>query len=417
MSATIATPPAPLDDLAFLARVTRRDHRAIEEALAGATLFADSLNPRGVVIEASYAASDPPLLKRLREDRIMRIVESQSLRFTGARFLEVEALATLPYAPNRPIMVADFTRQRAAEFARRALDFQQNVGADLYLAPGLPLYDHELQAWLSANDEILAAACAGNGGASLDRKPMLAMLAPGAVAMSRPDEMVRRLLDHPIDGVYVQPLRLNPVSDSLEKLARFVQFTHAIRSAGLPIIVGRVGAFGLVLQALGVTAFDSGLGQAEGHDLASLNRPTTERERLRREAGENSGGPARRVYLEALKTTFDAKAADAILADGNIRHRFTCKRACCRFRGFEDLADRARPHYLWTREGEVDAMRRLSLPSMRMTHIEGELRAARDVATVVRRTLEHHDLKVPDFGHLDRWLGLLAREQELALTG
>ena len=44
------------------------------------------------------------------------------------------------------------------------------------------------------------------------------------------------------------------------------------------------------------------------------------------------------VYLEALKTTFDAKAADAILADGNIRHRFTCKRAY-EFRGFEDLTN------------------------------------------------------------------------------
>lgn len=69
--------------------------------------------------------------------------------------------------------------------------------------------------------------------------------------------VVRHLLDFPIDGVYWQALRLDPVRDSLEKLARFVQFAHAIRSHGLPVIVGRVGAFGLVLQALGITAFDS----------------------------------------------------------------------------------------------------------------------------------------------------------------
>jgi hypothetical protein len=70
----------------------------------------------------------------------------------------------------------------------------------------------------------------------------------------------------------------------------------------VPVIVGRVGAFGLVLQALGITAFDSGLGQAEAHDLATLNRPMTERERQRRTEGQGGGGPAQRIYLEPVKT-------------------------------------------------------------------------------------------------------------------
>lgn len=118
---------------------------------------------------------------------------------------------------------------------------------------------------------------------------MLALVAPGPQAMARPEKVVSRLPDSPIDGVYLQPLRLDPVRDSLEKLARFVQFAHAFRGAGIPVVVGRVGAFGLNLNALGITAFDSGLGQAEGHDLASLNRPMTEHERQRREAGDGSG--------------------------------------------------------------------------------------------------------------------------------
>lgn len=409
-------PPAPLNDLAYLARVTRRDHRAIEEALAGATLLTEATDLSGVVIEASYAAADPPLLKRLREDSTTRLVDPQSLRFTGARFLEVDAVAGLPYSPPRPITVDEFSKRRAGELARRALAFQQRVGSDLYLAPGLPLYDYDLDAWLAANDEILTAACSANGAGDLDRKPLLALVAPGAKALAQPEKIVRRLLDSPIEGVYLQPLRLDPMRDSLEKLARFVQFAHAVRSVDLPVIVGRVGAFGLVLQALGLTAFDSGLGQAEGHDLATLNRPMSPRERERREAGEGSGGPAQRVYLEALKTTLDSKLANAILTDTNLRHRFTCNRACCRFRGFEDLASRARPHYLWTRQSEVATLRSLNLPAIRMTHIESQLRAAKDTAAVVRRALVQHEVRAPDFGHLDRWLGLLAREQQLAIA-
>ncbi len=146
MYGTISPPPAPLNDLAYLARVTRRDHRAIEEALAGATLLTEATDLSGVVIEASYAAADPPLLKRLREDSTTRLVDPQSLRFTGARFLEVDAVAGLPYSPPRPITVDEFSKRRAGELARRALAFQQRVGSDLYLAPGLPLYDYDLDA-------------------------------------------------------------------------------------------------------------------------------------------------------------------------------------------------------------------------------------------------------------------------------
>jgi hypothetical protein len=401
--------------LAYLARVTTRDHRAIEEALAGTTLLTQRPNLTGVVIEASYAAGDPPLLKRLREDAIKRIVEPQSLRLTGARFLEVEALASLPYAPTRPIVAEDMFGSGARELTRDAMGFEQRVGCDLYVAPGLPLPDVDLDRWIAVNEEILSAACAANGGSDLDRKPLLALVAPGARAMARPDDIVGRLMDYPIDGVYLQPLRLDPTRDSLEKLARLVQFTRAIVAQGLPVIVGRVGAFGLVLQALGVTAFDSGLGQAEGHDLASLNRPLTERQRQRREQGEG-GGPTRRVYLEALKTTFNSAIAETIRGDATLRHRFICTRSCCRFRGFDDLATRARPHYLWTREGEVDAMRKLALPAMRLTHIESQLRSAKDTATVVRRRLQEQGVTSPQFDHLERWLGLLAREQQLAIA-
>lgn len=244
MSATIAHPPSPINDLAYLARVTTRGHRTIEEALAGATLLTESPNLAGVVIEAAYAADDPPLLKRLREDGIARIVDPQSLRLTGSRFLEVDALTSLPYAPKSPLSISDLPASRTRALARRTLEFEQRVGCDMYVAPGLPLYDTDLDAWLAANEAILGAACSANGGAELDRKPLLALVAPGAKAMARPDDVVRHLLDYPIDGVYLQALRLDPVRDSLEKLARFVQFAHAIQSLGVPVIVGRVGAFG-----------------------------------------------------------------------------------------------------------------------------------------------------------------------------
>jgi len=406
--------PLPLHQPTYLARVTRRDGPAIEEAMAGATLISDGARLDGAIVEAAYAFDRPPLLKRLGDDGVLRIVDLQTLRFAGPRYLETAALSRLPYAPPTPISVDNFTGSAAESLARDGLLYAQDRGSDAYLAPTLPLFDLQLDQWLQHADRLLRAAVAHNGAGEIERKSLIAQVAPGARALARPALLTQRLLDHPVDAVYIQPLRLNPVKDSLEKLARFVQFAAAIRDAGFPVIVGRVGAFGLVLQALGIPVFDSGLGQAEAHDLATLNRRITEAERQRRSDGK-SAGPQNRVYLSALKTTLPAPLARQILRTDTIRSRFSCTLGCCRFRALDELPGRARNHYLHVRRTEVDALRKLSVAAMRLHEIETQLRSARDLAATVRRAVP--DAKsMPDFGHLDRWLGLIAREQQVALV-
>ncbi len=402
-----------LDGLAYFARVTSRDGRAIEESLAGATLLDDGARLDGTIIEASYAVEQPPLLKRLGNDSVTRIFEPQSLRFVGQNFLETDALMRLPYAPKKPITAQSFGIEEARALSRDVLVFGQERGADAHLAPGLPLFDSDADLWLRHNDALLAAAAAVNGGADVERRPLIAQVAPGTKAMADPQRVINMLLDHPIDGVYVQALRLNPTKDSLEKLARFTEFLLALRDEGFSVLAGRVGAFGLVLQALGINGFDSGLGMAEAHDLASLNRPLTDKAKQRR-AEKKGGGPSTRVYLGPLKTTLTAKAASIILEDPSLRHHFACTLGCCRFRALEDLASRARKHYIYERRAEVERARGLPIAAMRLPDIESQLRSASDLATRVRKALP--DAGLPDFDHLDRWLGLLAREQDAALA-
>lgn len=380
--------------------------------MAGDTLMGDGARLDGAVIEASYAADRPPLLKRLADDRVPRLVDPQTVRFVGGRFLQVPKLAALDYAPETPITPDEMNVNEARKLARGALAFAQDRGTDAYLAPGFPLPDHNLTAWADLNQLVLRAACDTNGTGEIERKPLLAYVAPGAAAMRDPEPIIATLLDLPINGVYIQALRLNPTADSLEKLARFVQFCAAVRDAGLEVIVGRVGAFGLVLQTLGVTAaFDSGLGHAEAHDLADLNRPLTAHA-LAKQAEKNSGGgAAKRVYLTMFKTTMKAAHARALLAAPELRAELACSHGCCRFRALEELPDRARTHYLFGRRAEVDAVAAHDLSTMRIAHMEAELRRARDLAERARRVVSD---PLPDFGHTDRWLRLLAREQHAA---
>ncbi len=415
MSDTLPTQAAFLADPAFLPRVSQHDGKAIEQALAGRTLFDRGVQLRAAVVEASYAATDPPLLKRLREDGVPQIVDPQTVRFAGERFLQVEALADLPYAPDAPIQADQLPPARAAELVRSVMAFQQRFSAACYLAAALPYSDADLDQRIDQNDRLLTASAAANGTGDLDRRALVAQVFVGQRALAQPERIVERLVDQPIDAVYVQPTNLNPVKDSLEKLARYVHFLSDLREAGLHVIAGRVGAFGLVLQALDAAlCFDSGLNQAEAFNLATLNRPVSDRERERRKAGRG-GGPDRRVYFEPLKTTLMGRDAATVIATPALRGHLVCSLGCCQHRGFEDLQDRRRQHYLWVREHEVDELRRKSTRAMRIDLIHEQLVSARELGMRVRRALAK-DGKPPSFEHLDRWIGLIAREGALPVA-
>lgn len=409
MTQTLEAPPDFLSEPTFLPRVSQHDGRAIEEALA-ATLFDSGVRLRGAIVEATYAASDPPLLKRLREDGVPRLLEPQSQRFTTKRFLEVEQLKSLPYAPSAPITADNFDPEMARSLAMGALLFEQRQRCDHYLSAALPYYDHDFLKWVSHNDRLLEETSAANGGAEIDRRPLIASVLPGRQALMKPEFVVNRLLDYPIAGAYVQPLLFDPVRAGPEKLRLYVEFLLALAGEGIPVMASRVGAFGFVLQALGINAFDSGLAQAEASNLAQLNRPLTERERERRREGRG-GGPDKRIYLEPVKTTMKGAHADAIFERPGLRYRFVCNYSCCQYRGYEDLPARRRQHFLCTREAEVSEVRMRATTGLRLDFVREQLRDAQETGRVVRRALFDLGAAAPTFEHLDRWISLLAQEQ------
>jgi hypothetical protein len=150
----------------------------------------------------------------------------------------VERLKTLDYAPSE-VIDNTFEPTPAAKLAKGALRFQQEAYATCYLAPGLPFLDRDLQSWLRVNDRLLDASCAANGTGELERRPILAQVVPGRLALKEPKLIVNRLMDYPVDGVYVQAQRLDPVGDSSEKLLQFVESVMALRSAGFKVIASR----------------------------------------------------------------------------------------------------------------------------------------------------------------------------------
>ena len=138
MSETIPVDPEVIDRPAYFPRLGRYDGRAIEEALAGASLFEPGIQIEGAIVEATYAVTEPALVKRLREDDVPFLIDLQTLRFATPTYQEVEPLASLPYAPPRPIETEDAGGPLVAALGKNSLLFQQSVGARYYLAPSKP---------------------------------------------------------------------------------------------------------------------------------------------------------------------------------------------------------------------------------------------------------------------------------------
>jgi hypothetical protein len=78
----------------------------------------------------------------------------------------------------------------------------------------------------------------------------------------------------------------------------------------------------------------------------------------------------------------------------------------------DELPERARSHFLWTRNDEVRRIRELETSSMKLDLIHEELRDARELGRQVRRTLIGNLRELPSLDHPDRWIRVLGREAE-----
>jgi hypothetical protein len=399
-------------EAAYLPRVGVHDGKQLEQLLAGRDLWqSPATDVSGAVIDGWYASIDPPVLTRLHEMAVPYLVDPQSLRFSAATYQEVKRLADLSYAPRTPI-TPEADNDVLQDFVDSSLSFQVTRGAAALLTPVPPLLDDRVDARLTLFLKMIQMAVRANSSSGGFRRPLLAVVAPGPKLLRRPDELISQLGDLPVSGFYVQPVRFNPRRDSVERLLQYVAFLRRLREFDVPVIAGRVGAFGLLLRPFGIGVFDSGLGEAEGFDLASLTRPRPEPTQEK----ANTVRGSRRLYLEPLKTTLHGPQARAVVALRGLRGHFACGLRCCRFRGFEDILDRHREHYLHTRTHEVEQLAQLPTDEMRAERLRDDLVTAQEKGRMVRRALAEEGVAAPDFAHLERWVGVLARATEVRIA-
>jgi hypothetical protein len=202
----------------------------------------------------------------------------------------------------------------------------------------------------------------------------------------------------------VQPLRMHPRQDSVERLVRLAQFLLASQDVGLPVIAGRAGTFGLVLMALGVYAVDSGFGERETFDLASLDR-----ERKERDEGDRKGGRAKFAYLSSLLTSIPTVTAQLLIRHPALATSFVCEEGECRYGGIEAQVDRPRAHFFHARPAELAELRSRPTVELRVQYIGERLRRAIELGDRVNRVLADDGHAPIHLDHLRNWDAVLVR--------
>jgi hypothetical protein len=401
LSSTMSDMFGLFDSLTLVADVSNHDGRSLESLLAPQALGGGNESIGGAIIEASYVQRDPPLLARLGESHIPWAINPQSVRFASPRYRNVSTLAKLPYAPDRPLDPARFDDE-TRKMVRGALEFQAAHEPSMYLVPTLPTTKASKKIF-RAFHELHAFASDLNGSPTIPYRPMLAASYPSyAVMRSRFGTFDR--LDRPFAGAFVQPLLLNTRHDSVEKLVAYSRFLQTVSEGPLPVVAGRPGPFGLVLAAFGIELFESSLDGGGSYSSSRLDR-----EPKQIDEGKRTGGRSRSVYVGALRTSLPFDTAAELMTSLSLSAQLACLLGECRTGGFPFALEEPRRHFFHVRQDELKTLRKLPTPEYRVPVVMGWLRSAADLGRAINRIREEQNKGPIDFGHLDRWIGVLAR--------
>lgn len=390
------------EPLSLLVHVTQHEGRSLEQLLTPPRLGGEAPAIGGAIVEAAYVLRDPPLLVRLADGPIPWAIDPQSVRFASPGYRSVASLSALPYAPPAALDPTRFTADHKV-MVEAALRFQATYEPALYVVPSLPLARASAKtfgAWQALHD----FAWSVNGSSDVPVRPMIASAYPGLQVVRGRFSVFDRLGDRTWAGIYVQPLQLDSKRDGVEKLVAFVRFLQEAQTAGLKVIAGRPGAFGLVLAALGVDYFDSGLDGGDSFSLSRLDQP-----RQRDSEGRLRGGRAKPVYLRSVMSAVRGPDATGLLESLALRSQLACDIDECLNGGYRYALEHPRVHFFHARQKELRSLRELPTTSLRVQLVNDWLESAIGTARLINRVREEQGVRPIEFGYLDRWRGVLVR--------
>lgn len=396
---TRALRPAP-EPLGNFIRPGYNDHTVLAQALTEGRGSGS-----GLIINPVHSERQMPLVVEANAVGVETILDSKSLELSSPSGYVLRGIADLPWAAaggmHSPLNLAGAAGSRSV---RSLAEYVAEAQMSAVLAP-THFLSSSTSPWWDVDATITRSLRGTLDELELTQAPIYYPVMMKASSLTNSAMMTRlmsQLQSVPIDAVW---LRLHPFGTGNSGplvLKRYLQLARQLHALGIPVVSEHSGSVGVALLAFGaVGGIESGVTFTDTVNLDGL---------LRQPRPDNKPfSPPPRVYLHQLGAFVEASVAREFFAKRGMKALHGCQDANCCPRGWSDMVQNPRRHFLRQRAREVAELTAMPESLRPGYYMENFLRPASDRAM---RSADQEPSLARVRKRLDSWRGTLGADLE-----
>lgn len=376
--------------------------------------YEDGYIVENVVFPINHQNQQKNLLKFIKEKKINILIDPATIRLAYDTYADVKGLVALPYAPNDLSRLEledlkDYESKR--EYVKKVVGEQlkhnvKNIVAPFHMSNNSNVVKIKMDTnenWFSLDVKLLEETKNYLNAIDFDGKLVAGFCIKADILTNKTEREyflnVLSGLDCDVYWIYVDCISENSNAAQLYNYA--TALLDLQKSTNRPVIAGRIGAFGLVLLAFGLYAFESGTSRFESFY-----------EDLYKEANDSFNMYVRYYMPELLaNVAVDRKNPVRIvqLLHSKVGKDITCHCPYCNDVSPELLlADGlTRKHFLYRRNEEIEKLRNMSTVDKRVEYIKERIESAIEYYKNLKPIF-----KDDDYRFLKTWTEVIAKLQE-----
>ena len=376
--------------------------------------YADGFVVENVVFPINHQNQQKNLLNFIKEHEVNTIIDPSTIRLAYDTYADVKGLVALPYAPDDLSRLEledliDYDKKK--EYVKKVVDEQLKHGVSKIVAPFHMSNNSNLvkikmdtnENWFSLDIKLLGETRNYLDSIDFDGELVGGFCIKADILTNKTE---REYFLNVLSGLNCDMywIYVDCISES-SNAAQIYNYSTALldlqKSTNKPVIAGRIGAFGLVLLAFGLYAFESGTSRFESFY-----------EDLYKDANDPFNMYVRYYMPELLaNVAVDRKNPVKIiqLLHSKIGADITCHCPYCDGVNPELLvADRlTRKHFLYRRNEEIQQLRCMSTRDERVGYIKDRIANAIGYYKNLKPIFKDDDYK-----YLKTWIEVIEKLQE-----
>ena len=376
--------------------------------------YADGYVVENVVFPINHQDQQKNLLKLIKEHRVNTIIDPSTIRLAYDTYTDVKGLVALPYAPDDLSRLEledlkDYDKKK--EYVKKVVDEQlkhgvKNIVAPFHMSNNSNLVKIKMDTnenWFSLDVKLLEETRNYLDSIDFDGKLVGGFCIKADILTNKTE---REYFLNVLSGLNCDMywIYVDCISES-SNVAQLYNYSTALldlqKATNKPVIAGRIGAFGLVLLAFGLYAFESGTSRFESF-YEDLYKDSSD-----------SFNMYVRYYMPELLTNVAVERKNPIrivqLLHSKIGADITCHCPYCD--GVEPSLLTAdgltRKHFLYRRNEEIQELRNMLTVDERVEYIKERI----DNAINYYKNLKPI-FKDDDYKFLKTWAEVIVKLQE-----